>query len=377
MFTLRHTEKNTKARTGVIKTPHGEVNTPAFMPVGTNATVKTLSSQDLKDSQAQMVLANAYHVLLRPGLEVIKQAGGLHKFMSWDGPILTDSGGYQIFSMALLRKVSDEGAEFQSHIDGTKYMLTPEEVISIQTTFQSDIIMPLDECVHYPCAKDHAEVATQRTTQWARRSKTVHSQQSMDRGLSTEDRSLLFGIVQGATYEDLRTQSIEQLVEIGFDGFAVGGVSVGEPEDLAAQIVAFTADRLPKTHPRYVMGVGMPYQILDFVEQGIDLFDCCIPTRYGRNGTAFTSTGRMTVRNAEFTFDQKPLDESCNCYTCKNYSRSYLRHLFNAKEILGLRLVSLHNVYFYLNLMRNIRDAIAKDKFIEFKKEFLACYTST
>ncbi|MFC1704240.1 tRNA guanosine(34) transglycosylase Tgt [Candidatus Omnitrophota bacterium] len=369
MFQVLHSEKDTKARTGILTTAHGEVSTPVFMPVGTNATVKTLSSADLKDAQAQMVLANAYHLLLRPGLDVIKEAGGLHKFMSWDGPILTDSGGYQIFSMALLRKVTDEGAEFQSHIDGTRYMLTPEEVISIQKTLKSDIIMPLDECVHYPCPRDHAEIAKQRTTQWAQRSKRAWK--------NNKNSSALFGIVQGASYEDLRAQSAHEIVDINFDGYAVGGVSVGEPIEVMDHLVAFTIGLLPVDKPRYAMGVGMPEQILESIEKGIDLFDCCIPTRYGRNGTAFTSKGRLTVRNAEFTKDQKPLDESCSCYTCKNYSRSYLRHLFNAKEVLGLRLVSFHNVYFYKNFMQRIRKAIASDSLVAFKKEFLQCYAST
>ncbi len=369
MFSITHKDNFSKARIGKLQTMHGEIDTPCFMPVGTNATVKTLSAQDLKDCGAQMVLANAYHVFLRPGLDVIEQAGGLHKFMGWDGPILTDSGGYQVFSLALLRKVEDEGVGFQSHIDGTKYFFTPEEIISIQRIFGSDIIMPLDECVHFPCSRDQAEIAKNRTTVWAKRSKEAWEKE--------KGGSLLFGIVQGASYEDLRKQSIEELASIGFDGYAVGGVSVGEPEELTAQLVAYTTELLPEEFPRYVMGVGMPYQIIDAIEKGVDLFDCCIPTRYGRNGTAFTSLGKLTVRNAEFTNDQRPLDESCSCYTCSNYSRSYLRHLFNAREVLGLRLVSLHNIYFYQKVIRDARDAIKENKLTEFKKEFLRCYAST
>jgi queuine tRNA-ribosyltransferase len=341
------------------------------MPVGTNATVKTLSNQDLEDAEAQIVLCNAYHLFLRPGVEVIKNSGDLHNFMSWQKPILTDSGGYQIFSLALLRKVNDEGVEFQSHIDGRKHFLKPEDVISLQKDLNSDIIMPLDECVHYPCARDYAEIATRRTTLWAKRSKEKFTQ------LRTNNSQLLFGIVQGATYEDLRKESANSLIDIGFNGFALGGISVGEPDDLGYNIASFTAGLLPKEYPRYLMGVGTPDQIVKAVGLGVDMFDCCVPTRYGRNGSAFTKFGKFVIRNASFTLDNKPIDETCSCYTCKSYSRSYIRHLFNTDEILGLRLVSMHNIYFYLNLMRQIRQSIAKDSFEQFKKEFLSCYNST
>ncbi len=370
MFSLIHKDKNSKARLGKLITAHGEIDTPCFMPVGTQGTVKTLSPAELKESGAQIMLSNAYHLFLRPGTGVIKKAGGLHAFMSWPGPILTDSGGYQIFSLALLRKVNDEGVEFQSHIDGLKHFLTPENVIQIQKDFGSDIIMPLDVCVHYPCSKDHATVAMERTMDWAKRSKEfiVHSSEFI------EDKQILFGIVQGATYEDLRKSCCEQLTEIGFDGYAIGGVSVGEPKNLSYNIVNFVLGFLPQDKPYYLMGVGVPEDIINAVELGIDMFDCVVPTRYGRNGTAFTSAGKLTIRNSPYLEDFSPLDKKCSCYTCKKFSRAYLRHLFNMDEILGLRLVSLHNIHFYLELMRNTRDAIAQDRFAEFKGEFLRNY---
>ena len=366
---------------GKLTTAHGEIDTPCFMPVGTCGTVKTLSPQELGEAGAQIVLSNAYHLFLRPGTKVIKKAGSLHKFMCWEKPILTDSGGYQIFSLALLRKVNDKGVEFQSHIDGLKHFLSPEDVIGIQKDLGADIMMPLDECVHYPCARDHAEIAMKRTIDWARRSKLVHSQQSIvnsqkikNCGVSTLDCGLLFGIVQGATYEDLRKECVHQLTGMGFDGFAIGGVSVGEPKNLRYNIMNFTANLLPKDYPCYLMGVGLPQDIIEAVESGVDMFDCVVPTRYGRNGSAFTSEGKLTIRNAPYTEDFRPLDKSCGCYTCKNFKRAYLRHLFNTEEILGLRLVSFHNVYFYLDMMRKIREAIRQDKFSEFKKEFLNQY---
>ncbi|OGX18222.1 MAG: tRNA guanosine(34) transglycosylase Tgt [Omnitrophica WOR_2 bacterium RBG_13_44_8b] len=366
MFKLIHQDKNSKARLGKLTTAHGEIDTPCFMPVGTQGTVKTLSPKELEESRAQIILSNAYHLFLRPGIEVIKKAGGLHNFMSWDKPILTDSGGYQIFSLALLRKVNDRGVEFQSHIDGLKHMLTPEDVVAVQKDFGSDIIMPLDECVQYPCAKDHAKIAMDRTIDWAKRSKAVTSRNGQ----------LLFGIVQGATYDDLRKECAGVLVDMAFDGYAIGGVSVGEPRNLRYNIVNLVADFLPADKPRYLMGVGLPQDILEAVESGVDMFDCVVPTRYGRNGTAFTSEGKLTVRNAPFIEDFKPLDKECSCYTCGNFSRAYLRHLFNTDEILGLRLVSLHNVYFFLEMMRACRESIKNDKFGEFKAQFLSKYNN-
>jgi len=345
------------------------------MPVGTQGSVKTLSPCDLEECGAQIVLSNAYHLFLRPGIEVIRDLGGLHNFMSWQKPILTDSGGYQIFSLALLRKVNDEGVEFQSHIDGFKHFLTPEDVVQIQADMGVDICMQLDECVHYPCAKDHAQVAMQRSLDWARRSKEVTTSQLHKVTGGVE--MLLFGIVQGSTYEDLRKESVERLLGMDFDGYAIGGVSVGEPKSLSYDICAYTAPYLPLNKPRYLMGVGTPPDILGALDLGIDMFDCVVPTRYGRNGSSFTSKGKIVVRNALYACDDKPLDEACGCYTCKNFSRAYLRHLFNCAEILGMRLVSLHNIYFYLEMMRKAREAIRQDRLAEYKKEFLNRYNES
>jgi len=372
-FTLIHQDKHSKARLGKLVTPHGEIDTPCFMPVGTQGSVKTLSPAELEEAGAGIILSNAYHLFLRPGCEVIEKAGGLHRFISWDKPILTDSGGYQVFSLALLRKVSDEGAEFQSHIDGLKHLFRPEDVIDIQRRLGSDIIMPLDECVQYPSAKDHARIAMKRTVDWARRSRSAYQADPCSRAGS---KQTLFAIVQGSTYPDLRRECAQELIEAGFDGFAIGGVSVGEPKNLIYDTVNAVAGVLPTDKPRYLMGVGLPLDMLEAVEAGVDMFDCVVPTRYGRNGSAFTSLGKMTIRNAPYIEDFKALDPHCGCYTCKNFSRAYLRHLFNTEEILGLRLVSLHNVHFFLELMLKARQAIAEDRFKEFKKEFSERYKS-
>lgn len=365
-FKIIKKDKDSKARYAELFTPHGVIQAPVFMPVGTQAAVKTLSMRELEECGAQVILSNAYHLNLRPGLEIIKKAGGLHNFMSWQKPILTDSGGYQIFSLALLRKFKDEGVEFQSHIDGSKYFLTPQKAIEIQSILDSDIIMPLDDCIEYPATYEMAKTAIERTSLWAKRSK--ESYLNSDSNL----RQVLFGIVQGSTYKDLRKASIEQLVELDFFGYAMGGLSVGEPQDLLYNILSFTTDNLPLEKPRYAMGIGMPEDILEAVGCGIDMFDCVIPTRYGRNGTAFTSEGRIVVRNADFKTDLKPLDVTCECYSCKNYSRAYLRHLFNSAEMLGLRLVSLHNIHFFIKLLQDIREAIKKERFLEFKNRFLS-----
>jgi len=366
MYTLIHQDKNSKARLGRVTTAHGDFDTPAFMTVGTHATVKGLMFKDIQDAGAQIILANAYHVYLKPGIEIIKKAGGLHKFMSWDKPILTDSGGYQVFSLALYRKMHDRGVEFQSHIDGSKHFLTPEDVIKIQETLGSDIIMPLDECVQYPCTKEAARVAMDRTVAWAKRSKDAHG----------DTKGLLFGIVQGATYEELRLDCAKRLVEMNFDGYAIGGVSVGESSNLIYNIIELVVGLLPPDKPRYAMGIGYPFDIVEAVDRGVDMFDCVIPTRYGRNGTAFTSSGKIIIRNAAYVEDFRPLDPKCGCYVCQNFSRAYLRHLFNAKEMLGLVLLSLHNVYFFLDLMRQIRQAIKEDKFSQFKQMFLMSYNN-
>ena len=362
-FTLLLQDTKTKARLGELKTTHGVIETPAFMPVGTQGTVKALSPGELLEAESQIILGNAYHLYLRPGLEVIKNAGGLHKFISWDKPILTDSGGYQIFSLAGFRKIRDEGVEFQSHLDGSRHFLTPEKVIEIEHILGSDIMMPLDECVHYPCSYEYAKLAVKRTTDWARRSKTAASHKPQVTGHRPQ---LLFGIVQGGTYEDLRKQSAEEIVKIGFDGYALGGLSVGEHKDLRYNIMSFTVRLLPEDFVRYFMGIGTPEDIIEAVKSGMDIFDCVIPTRYGRNGTAFTSEGKVVIRNAAYANDLSPLDEACDCYTCKNFSRSFIRHLFNTGEILGLRLTSFHNIYFYNHLLKAIRQAIRDGIFEDF-----------
>lgn len=376
MFKLIHQDKNSKARAGSLVTASGEILTPCFMPVGTQATVKALSSLELQQAGASIILCNAYHLFLRPGIEVIREAGGLHRFISWPGAILTDSGGYQILSLAKFGHVRNEGVEFQSHLDGKKSFLTPESVVEMQFSLDADIIMPLDECVHYPCVADYAKTAMARTVSWARRSKAVMGKlpDTANRKSKIENRKLLFGIVQGATYEELRRECVNRLLDIDFDGFAIGGVSVGEPEDLRYNIISFVLNLLPELKARYIMGVGTPENIIQAVTEGSDMFDCVIPTRLGRNGTAFTHEGKLVIRNAAYISDYRPLDKDCSCYTCQNFSRAYLRHLFNCNEILGLRLVSLHNIHFYLELMRRIRQAICQDSFIEFKKEFLRKY---
>lgn len=361
-FSVTHNDTQTAARCGTLVLERGIIETPIFMPVGTQGTVKSLSPQELQEAGAQIILSNAYHLYLRPGLDIIRAAGGLHKFMNWPKPILTDSGGYQIFSLAILRKIKDEGLEFQSHLDGTRHFLSPEDVVRVQNVLGSDIMMPLDECVPYPASFDEAQIALERTTLWAHRSK---------REWLKNETGLLFGIVQGSTYKELRKRSLLELLEIGFPGYAIGGLSVGEPADLRYNILNGMVADLPNTAPRYLMGVGLPEDILEAVSLGVDMFDCVVPTRYGRNGTAFTSQGKVTVRNGAFARDQGPLDTACRCYCCRNFTRSYLRHLFNAGEILGLRLVSYHNIYFFLNLMKETRLAIQEGRFREFKESFL------
>ncbi len=370
-FELKAFDPHSKARAGILTTAHGTIDTPVFMPVGTNGTVKAIFHEDLEKMHTQVILANTYHLFLRPGMEIIKEAGGLHKFMGWDKPILTDSGGYQVFSLANLRKIKDEGVEFQSHLDGATFFFTPENVMAYEGILGSDIIMPLDECIEHPCEKKAAEKACARTTLWAKRAREFFLKNE-----SQKSRQLLFGIVQGSTFSDLRKQSAEELIEIGFDGYAIGGLSVGESDAIMQDVLSATVPHLPKNKPRYLMGLGMPDQIVRAVAEGIDMFDCCIPTRYGRYGTAFTRQGRLIVRNGEFAKDSRPLDCDCDCFVCEKYTRSYIRHLFNTHEILGLTLVSFHNVYFYLRLMRQIREAIGQGRYTEFQKGFLSCYNS-
>lgn len=371
MFTLIKQDASTKARRGVIATAHGNIQSPFFMPVGTHASVKTLNGDELQQLGAQIVLANAYHLFLRPGLEVLREAGGLHQFMSWNGPILTDSGGYQVFSLTKLRRITDEGVEFQSHVDGSFQFFTPEKVIEIEQVLGADIIMPLDECAPYPSQRREAEKAAERTTLWAKRAKTYFNNHSR-----AEKRQFLFGIVQGASFKNLREQSARQILDIGFDGYAVGGVSVGEPVDVMFETLDWVIDLLPQGSPRYFMGIGWPDQIVRAVGEGVDMFDTSVPTRYGRHGSAFTRQGRVVVRNAAYAKDFSPLDETCDCFVCQKYTRSYLRHLVNCDEITGLHLISYHNVYFYVNLMRQIRQAIEEDRYQEFEKEFLGKYSA-
>ena len=347
------------------------VELPVFMPVATQATVKTLTAEDLKSMDFKIILANAYHLYLRPGVKIIENSGGLGKFMSWDRFILTDSGGYQVFSMARLRKVNEEGVEFNSHIDGSRHFLRPEDVIDIQLSLGSNIIMPLDEPAAYPAAEVEAKKALDNTINWAKRSKA--------RFLKFYDfknttRPLLFGIIQGSTYKNLRKDCLDALLEIGFDGYAIGGVSVGEPKSLVYEMVEHVAANIPSGVPLYVMGIGMPQDIIRCVDMGCNMFDCVIPTRYGRTGTAFTSRGRKVLRNAEYKEDFSPIDNECDCFVCREYSRAYIRHLFNSGEILGLRLLSFHNVYFYSKLMEKIRQAIKGDFWQELKEDVLKFY---
>ena len=367
-FKLVHKEKSKKARAGILETLHGKVHTPVFMPVGTQATIKTLSNREVTETGAEIILGNAYHLYLRPGPDIIKKAGGLHKFMSWDKPMLTDSGGFQIFSLAVLRKIKREGVEFQSHIDGSKHFLTPEKIIDFQKMLGSDIMMPLDECVAYPATRDYVEHSLEITHDWAKRSKVAHKKK--------KTKQMLFGIVQGSSYLDLRKKSVEEIVNIGFDGYAIGGVAVGEPQEMIHEITEYTADLLPEDKPRYVMGVGTPRDMLDAISEGVDMFDCVVPTRNGRNGQAFTWGGELQLRNAAFKSDFARIDEKCKCYTCSNHSRAYIRHLFNTNELLGLRLVSLHNIHFYVKLISTSRKAILENKFSAFKKHFVKQYNS-
>lgn len=375
-FKLIVKDKETKARCGLLHTAHGDVETPTFMPVGTQATVKALSNRDLLDAGIKMILSNTYHLYLRPGEDIIKRAGGLHEFCGWDGPILTDSGGFQVFSLATLMKVTEKGVGFSSHLDGSKHFLTPEDVIDLQCSFKSDIMMPLDECVQYPCLEDRAKNSLDLTMNWAERSKREFDKVTTSPSHQTT-RQLLFGIVQGSTYLDLRREAVERLLEIGFDGYAIGGVSVGEPEELIYQITDSTTFFMPKEKPRYLMGVGTPPDVIKAVSMGIDMFDCVVPTRNGRSGTAFTATGRIILRNTAYSGDFSPIDKDCSCYACKNHTRAYIRHLFNTDEILGLSLVSLHNIHFYAKLMDNIRNAIKSNQFKGFKEEFLRRYNGS
>jgi queuine tRNA-ribosyltransferase len=338
------------------------------MPIGTQGSVKAVSPRELRELSAQIILGNTYHLFVRPGIEVIKHFGGLHKFMNWDGPILTDSGGYQIFSLAKLRKITEDGVQFQNHVDGTPAFVSPEIAMEIQTTLGSDIAMALDECPPWPCEYDYAAKSLEMTIRWARRSKAESGK------LKAEKKQLLFGIVQGATFEDLRREAAEAVVAIGFDGYAIGGVSVGEPEEEMIKAVESSEPFMPKEKPRYAMGLGTPPQLLEMIARGVDMFDCVLPTRLARNGTAFTSAGTINLKNAEFAMDKRPIEEECACPSCREFSRGYIRHLIKAEEILGLRLITIHNVHFYLELMRQARGKIDNDTFDEFRREFVTNY---
>ena len=346
------------------------------MPVGTQGTVKAVTPRELRELQARIVLGNTYHLFVRPGLDVIKNSGGLHNFMSWNGPILTDSGGYQIFSLAKLRKITEEGVHFQNHIDGTLAFISPEIAMQIQAALGSDIAMVLDECAPWPCDRNYAAQSAEMTTRWAKRCKEWKQENAERRMPNAESRidQLVFGIVQGATFDDLRQQSAQSIVDLDFDGYAIGGVSVGEPEEEMMRAIEVSEPFLPSDKPRYAMGLGTPPQLLELIGRGMDMFDCVLPTRLARNGTAFTSTGTLNLKNAEFTLDKSPIEENCACYACSEFSRSYIRHLIKAEEILGLRLITVHNLHFYLDLMRQARDKIDNGDFDEFRRRFVSNY---
>ena len=351
-----------EARRGELTLAHGRLQTPAFMPVGTYGTVKAMSPRELVEVGAEIVLGNTFHLWLRPGLAVVEKHGGLHRFMGWERPILTDSGGFQVFSLGELRKISEEGVAFQSPINGDKLFLTPEESMRIQRVLDSDIVMVFDECTGYPATPELAAASMQMSVRWAERSKRAHQ----------GNANALFGIVQGGMYEDLRDQSLAALAAIGFDGYAIGGVSVGEPKEDMARVVAHTAPRLPKDAPRYLMGVGTPEDIVDAVAHGIDMFDCVLPTRNARNGWLFTRAGDVKIKNAKHREDLAPLDSQCACYTCRNFTRAYLHHLHRANEILGARLNTIHNLHYYLDLMNGMREAIAAGRFSAWRARFHA-----
>jgi queuine tRNA-ribosyltransferase len=362
-FKISSQSTETAARCGSFQTLHGNVATPVFMPVGTLGTVKALTPEDLLQAGAQIILGNTYHLYLRPGCEVIQPFGGLHRFMHWPGPILTDSGGFQIFSLAKLLKMSEDGATFQSHIDGSRHLLTPETSIEIQITLDSDIIMCLDQCIAYPAAREDARAALELTTRWAQRCHATWQTKA-------RPGAALFGIVQGGMFSDLRRQSAEALMAMDFPGYALGGLSVGEPTDLMLEIAEAALPLLPLDRPRYIMGVGTPENLVELVARGADMFDCVLPTRNARNGQFITSRGTFNISNARFRMDQAPVDSSCACYTCQNYSRAYLRHLYTARELLAYRLNSIHNIHYYTKLMRQMRDAIAEDRFNAFRQTF-------
>ncbi len=350
-FTITKQATDSQARLGKLILPNGEVETPVFMPVGTQGTVKTITPKELVENDVEMIICNTYHLYLRPGYEVIQNAGGLSKFIGWHRPVVTDSGGFQLYSLATLSKIDEEGVKFQSHIDGSYHFFTPELVVKVQEALGSDIMMCLDVCSPYPCSFDQAKDACSKTTFWAKRSKAVKSAMTN-----------LFGIIQGATYADLRRRHSQEICAMDFDGYAIGGLCLGEPTNVTFEMVEIVVENLPKDKPRYLMGAGYPEDIMEGVMRGVDIFDCVLPTRNGRTGTAFTSEGRIMIRNAQYTRDYAPLDANCNCYTCQNFSRAYLRHLFIADEILGPKLLTLHNINFFIKIIKDIRKAIKEDR---------------
>ena len=367
-YELLHVDKNSGARRGVVHTPHGDIQTPIFMPVGTLATVKAMSPEELKnDVKAQIILSNTYHLYLRPGHDIVKEAGGLHKFMNWDRPILTDCGGFQVFSLSSLRKISEEGVLFNSHLDGSKHLFTPEKVMEIEEALGADIIMAFDECCPYPADYEYVKKSMERTTRWAARCKEAHK---------TENQGL-FGIIQGGFYKDLREQSAKDLISLDFPGYAIGGISVGEPKEEFLDILRYTTPLMPENKPRYLMGVGSPDYLIEASLAGIDMCDCVLPTRLARHGTALTSKGKLVIRNQNFARDWNKLDDECDCYTCKNYTRAYLRHLIKTNEILGMRLLSLHNLRFLTKLMERVRIEIEHDNLLAFREEFYKKYGYT
>ncbi|MBO4292848.1 MAG: tRNA guanosine(34) transglycosylase Tgt [Clostridia bacterium] len=365
-YELLHTCKQTGARRGVIHTPHGDIQTPVFMPVGTQATVKSVTPEELKDEiGAQIILANTYHLYLRPGQDLVKEAGGLHKFMNWDKPILTDSGGFQVFSLGDLRTICEEGVEFKSHLDGKKLFFSPESVMKTEEDLGADIIMAFDECCPYPSTYEYTKKSMERTTRWAKRCKDAHT---------TTDKQALFGIIQGGFYKDLREQSAKELIDLDFPGYAIGGISVGEPKEEFIEILNHTAPLMPENKPRYLMGVGTPDYLIEAAIAGIDMCDCVLPTRLARHGNAMTWNGKVVIRNATYERDWNPLDSECDCYTCKNYTRAYIRHLVKTNEILGIRLLSIHNLHFLTKLMERVRIEIENDNLGTFKEEFYKRY---
>ncbi len=369
-FKIIKKSKENKARISLLYTPHGEVELPNFMPVASQGTVKTLPPKDLKEIGVQIIVSNTYHLHLRPGEDLINKMGGLHKFMNFEGVILTDSGGFQVFSLSELREVKEEGVEFKSHIDGKKIFFTPEKVVEIQLKLGSDILMVLDECPSYPSDKAYAEKSLDLTLKWAERSYKYFKNAI----LKEENPPLIFAISQGSTYLDLRKKGIEEILKYEFDGYAIGGLAVGEPTEVREEIILNIIDLFPEDKPRYIMGVGYPEDIFFCIEHGIDLFDCVLPTRNARTGLVFTSQGKIRIKNSIFADDENPLDPECDCYVCKNFTRAYIRHLFNAEEYLALYLASYHSVYFYINLMKKIRKSIKEDRFYEFKKRFFEKY---